>query len=859
MVLVVTIPTAAFGAYAVWMLRGDRTTQTFGFWAKHTTRLVEALSVATDRRNRLFAVRKLKFNYEGKPQLSSHTHPGNAGIRAASSKFMDEVAAALGLRSYDISVSPRETARGIPGARLFRTPKDLLVEVKYDSLQRGDLVRMVDTDCHLSQSELMSYAGHDLVLYTLRPGSLSGRGPESAWRFITPTIVVEEVKGGASYTHQVWDWGVDMVVLAKGWKTYIYDVVPFPVGEGREVVVLLLAKTVTLPLWFLNILVPGMNELLPRRMAVKKAGRFLVGVFGNPGGKTVQLLDPSIPDVDATVIPTRDFLALETLSKAVCPDVKRAELRASSAESYMRQVKRSYGADHYYTMADYFSTVHTRIEGLTYQSTGPLATEVGEESCFRIAPGLVPPAVCPANTLNNNVRALEERVMATVNVTAFPEDVIPLAKEFVEMVTCRAPGSVAPWSPEEVARKQSRPAQVARRKADRNNLALKTASLKTEAFMKQEAGPSVSDPRIINQVPVHHTTELSRYAYPAAGYLKRFHGRWYAPGKDPIGVAKCLRNFFQHKAGDGPAVGGDYSRMDGRTSVDYRVHVVEPVLLGLVADEHKEALRELLEREREVVVSSRKAKKSTKTKGANVSGSAITTLVNTLNAAFNEYAARRLAGEPKDVAFQRLGVYFGDDSVFDGVIKDQVVELAARLGMKMTIEPVPAESAVGRIVFLARVYPDITKSLNSYASVVRALSKLQVSTHPAARDEEGRMAMRALKGEARMRVDGHVPLIGPYAQYLQKTVSVPQSIRGKLLTRDRELAWDLQREEVSVVLDAMEKDLFLSSIGRDLGISAGEVAQLDAAMRLATSDEHLTSVRLEGWEKEKPVWASWVN
>lgn len=121
------------------------------------------------------------------------------------------------------------------------------------------------------------------------------------------------------------------------------------------------------------------------------------------------------------------------------------------------------------------------------------------------------------------------------------------------------------------------------------------------------------------------------------------------------------------------------------------------------------------------------------------------------------------------------------------------------------------------------------------------------------------MAMRALKGEARMKVDGHVPLIGPYAQYLQKTVSVPQSIRGKLLKRDRELDWDLQREGVSVVLDAMEKDLFLSSIGRDLGISAGEVAQLDAAMRLATSDEHLTSVRLVGWEKEKPVWASWVN
>jgi hypothetical protein len=846
---------AAFWAWWVTYI-----TQTYGGKDLLVTWVLGHFSSSADRSNRLFAARKLHLEVVDKPGLPGHTHPGSARLRAVASSFMDTIAKTLSLRRFDISISSRESGRGVAGARLMRTPKDLLSDAAFAPLRDGDMVTMVDTDCHLNDRELHSYAGHDIALYTLRPGSLEGHGPDSSWRFISPGVVREDVKGGASYEHGIWDWGKDVLVLSKGWRTVLYDPIVYPVGEAREVVLLLKARTIHLPLFIADWLVPGLRKCVPQRIRVEKHGKYLIGVFGPPGARKVELLDNSLPDVERVSIPTTDWSALEIMSRAVNPDSKKAELRASDVERYLKNAKVSVSTGAYYHVSDYFTVHHRKLNPICYQSLGKLTTEVGLKNGEVLAPGPVPPAVIPVNSENNNDRAVEERVVKVANETEFPEEMRKFAAEFAEMLVPQSClGKTVPFEANEVAARQNAPSQKARRAKDRGHLALKAEVLPVQAFMKHEAGASVSDPRSINQVPVDQTTRLSRFMLASASYLKTRCRRWYAPGKNPKEMGRSLQNLVRKQ---GKQAGGDYSRMDGRTSAGYREFVFEPFVKRLFPVEYHAELDELLKRERAANIRMRKGTAKAKTRGANLSGSPCTTQLNTVNSAFNEYAARRRTGQTPREAYDGLGLYFGDDSVFEAAMADKVMAVANELGMKMTLEEEPEGSPLGRVVFLARVYPDVLTTTASYPSVVRCLAKLQVTTNALGCTEKGRTTLRVLKGTACNMVNGHVPIVGPYARVLEASgPTVSEAEMVKATANDRDLRWALTNAKSTPreTLSASEVDLFTASIARDLEIPPEEVRQMDARMRAAKSLADLSSIRLGGWETKLPEWAVWVT
>lgn len=836
-------------------------TQTFGPMVVVRTWLLQRCSTFSNRKDRLFAARKLTFtSCVAKTSMRAHTHPGNAQLRADASKFIDKIGNVIGGRRYDVSISSREAGRGTVGARLMRTPKDLLSDDKHDMLRTGDMVSMIDTDCHMSLEELNSYAGHDIAMYTLRPGGLSGKGPESSWRFISPTTVQEDVSGGASYCHEVWDWGKDMVVLSKGCKTVVYDPISYPVGEGREVVLLLKARTIWLPLLLVNFLVPGIKDCMVARMGVEQHGKYLLGVFGKPGNRKVELLNSSLPDIDKISLPTTHWSALQIMSRAVNPDSKKAELRPSDVERYLNGVKMSIGASGCYHVSDYFTGHHRALRAICYQSMGALETEVGEVNSYTIAPGPVAPAMSPVNSENNNDRALTERLVKVANTKAFPEDIIGYAAEFAQLVVPKSDeGKTVPLSTSEVASRQNAPSQRQRREKDKAHLALKAKVLPIQAFMKHEAGPSVSDPRSINQVPVDQTCRLSRFMLASASFLKQRCKRWYAPGKNNKEMGRSLQNLVKKQ---GKQVGGDYSRMDGRTSVAYREHVFEPIVKRMFAEEYQEELKELLERERVAKIRMRKGRGKATTTGSNLSGSPATTQLNTLNAAFNEYAARRRAGQTPREAYEALGLYFGDDSVFAQPLAAAVTEVSNELGMKMTIEDEPEGSPPGRVVFLSRVYPDVLTTIHSYPCMVRALAKMQVTTNDMGKTEKGRQIMRVLKGTASQMVNGHVPIIGPYSRVLQGSgPEVSEADKAKACAMDRDLNWQLtsRAKQPEVTLSSAELDLFTASIARDLSIPPEEVRRLDALMRSCKDVASLSQITLAGGDAKLPEWAVWVG
>jgi len=822
-------------------------------------------SVSVGRKEKLFKLRNTQFNPKPRKDQASHSHPGNAFQRAEASRFMDTIATSLSQRRFDISISPRESGRGTAGNRLFRTPKDLLSEAVIGVVSQGDLITMVDTDAHLNTTTLNSYAGHDMALYTLSPEGLTGKGPESFWQFTTPDVVVEEVAGGASYEHQIWDWTKDFYVFGSHWKTYVYDVIRYNVGPSRSVIVLSLARTIYLPQVLCELMIPGLSDFVPARMRVERVRNFLVGSFGPPTDRKVHILNTNQLGARHTAVTPEDYESLRVASLVTSGDVKGKEpkLLPSDVQRYLTNSSSyKFAQAQYYTLAAYFSSSMIAVVPLNYQCKDGVELEEGVAYNTQTASGPVPPAVAPVSSGNNDARALTKRVTEVQNNTPFPEDIKGYAAEFVHLVVRdNSAGKCTPISQCEVAERQSRPSQKARRTAESLHTELDTKVLPTQGFMKKEPGASVSDPRVINTVPTDQTNRLSKYTYAAKGHFKTRCSRWYCPGKTPGTLAQSVRGAFNAsvKRGQGPLVGGDYSRMDGRISVFHRTEVYEPIMLRLFSDDCTDELRTLLVRERKAKVSMRSGAK-TRTVGGNISGSPCTTDLNTTNAAFIEYAARRRAGEEPAAAYDNLGLYFGDDSLFSDSMQAQVLGVATEVGMVMTIEDEPVGSPAGRCVFLSRVYPDISTSLHSYPCMVRALSKLVTATVHKGSKHHDLGIYRKLKGQASAMIDGHVPVLGPFARLLEQSGgSVSDSDAQRVLNNDRELRYKLLSTAAKTKLSPMEQDLFVSSIGRDLDIPPEEVSRLDSAMSAASKLSEVADLKLASLDRELPSWAVWVD
>jgi len=356
---------------------------------------------------------------------------------------------------------------------------------------------------------------------------------------------------------------------------------------------------------------------------------------------------------------------------------------------------------------------------------------------------LVSAGCAPTQSHNNEARAIQSRIVDVANTTAFSEEMISYAVEFV--------GHVVPvWNkgvPLEIAELrllQDKPMQISRRVQEEQHLAGGSTNLTTKSFQKKEVYAKPGDPRLINQVPTDHTTRLGCFSAAIKSHFRKTAGRWFYVGKTPLQIANGLRG-LQSSVGK-QLVGGDYSRMDGRTSVDYRRYVLEPIYMSYFDCKYHQELKKLLESERAAFTRTSKFGVRASTSGANLSGSGVTTDLNTLDAAFNEYAAWRIYGLGPGAAYSKLGAYFGDDSVVDPEIFDDVVKVAAQNGMKMERAPTsgswPGVHRVSRTC-LPR-YPDVPSvPPSSGEKLEQALRR-----HCRARSQpEGPDDQAALKGE----------------------------------------------------------------------------------------------------------------
>jgi hypothetical protein len=832
---------------------GGRSVEPFGVSLK--TRFLDWVSEKTNRRERLSALRRMQFKPGDRKMAPGHSHPTVAAARADASVFLSSVASALHKRRYDVSISSRELRGLAVGSRQYRAAKDLLSDAVHDRLCESDFVTMVDTDYYMSEAELSRYAGHDIGLYALKPNGLSGKTADSLWSFVTPTEVVEEVAGGAVYRHQIWDWGKDMVALRRGFSTYLYDVVTYDVCPSRVVVVLLLAREVNLPAWALNRLVGGLEACLPSRMQVAKQGEFLVGVFGPPTKRMVQIMVAGATGEQPVCVSPDTYRALSIAAKIPNTDRKVAgfELLPAAVERITRAAGEKVSSNGCYVLSRYFSTSYSPWQMVNYQSRDGYELEDGLATTAVAAVPLAGAGCGPTASANNEARAVKARIVDVANKNGFTEQMAGYAKEFASLVIPRG-GQGVPLAVQELRLQQDKTTQRARRLQEEQFLPDRGPNLATSSFQKRETYAKISDPRLINQVPTDHTNRLCAYSGALKPALKRC--RWYAVGKTPLQTALAIRG-LQRAAGDQLA-GGDYSRMDGRTSVAYRRHVLEPVLLRYFAPDYHAEITELLRKEERATTRTKKFKVSAAMGGANISGSGVTTDLNTLDSAFNEYAARRRLGQEPAAAYGALGLYFGDDSLVDRKVFDEVAAVAKENGMKLEREPVPEDAGPGYAVFLARVYPDIRTSLASHPDVVRNLRKLcTVQASPNAGSEHLSKLLR-LKVEAALITDSHVPVVAAYARALKRVYRL-DALKGSKTAWEAALAesadYQRKKEAGPYPYSQGDRDLLVLSVAQGLGITAEEACLLEKRLDAAATEADLARLAVEVAGAGVPDWA----
>nr|APG76454.1 hypothetical protein 1 [Hubei noda-like virus 20] len=824
------------------------------------TRLLQVFSTQTDRRTRLSAVRGLQFVRSDRTMAPGHSHPDNAAMRADASRFLTTVAVALGKRRFDVSVSSRELRGLAVGSRQYRVAKDLLSDAVHTERCSGDFVSMVDNDYYLTEEGLAAYAGHDMGFFSLRPDGLSGKTKESAWSFQDSSTVVEQVSGGATYMHKVWDWAVDVVVLRKGWATYIYDPVVFDVGPARTVVVLLLARIVHLPPACLKWFIPDITSFYPQRMSVESQGPFLVGKFGPPADTRVQVMHAGNVGERAAIVKLETFRALGIAAEIPNTDRKVTgfELQPAAVERILRNTGDKVDTAGCYLLSRYFTKHYRPLFLVNYQSKGQSLLEDGVAGAAVAAVPIAGTGCAPTSSHNNEARAIAARVVDVANKREFSSEYKGYAEEFARLVV-PIRGKGVPWSMNELRAQQDRPTQRARRLQEEQFLEDTSTKVRTSSFQKRETYAKPGDPRLINQVPTDHTNRLCSYAASIKDHMKGKCGKWYAVGKNPLQMAQGLRG-LQRSVGEQLA-GGDYSRMDGRTSVGYRQHVLEPIYTRYFGDEYKEELRFLFKREEEAKTRTQRFGVAAEMGGANLSGSGVTTDLNTCDAAFNEYAARRKMGQEPSEAYSKLGMYFGDDSVVDPRVFSMVVAVASELGMKLVAEPVPEGAGEGYVVFLARVYPDIRTSLASHPDVVRSLRKLCTVVAGKSPTKPHVMRLLRLKVEGVLITDELVPVLAAYARSLVRIYNL-RSLKGS------ESEWaacfeqdaDYRRKKAVGPYPVKPEDveLLLPSVAAGLGISVEEAILLEGRLNAAASEADLASLATAVAGGELPDWADWV-
>lgn len=600
-----------------------------------------------------------------------------------------------------------------------------------------------------------------VLLYTLQPTAVSRVTKNYSFTFDETNRVVYTVTGGATFHHYIWNYSHDHLLVVNTFlgvpiKVCAYFVDRRSTSSDHDLVLL-----TPLGVW------TGLSALLYRSFI---SGQVLQRLNVCAPGGFLRLLTKSLDGVQISTGRVSQFLS--TTIPAITDDAISGLARTSKYDLTLPQVQAmvpgerelslplleyhksltSYKPDQVCPVSD-----AVRFYQFQPQNYQPDAKPVLQAFMSPLLHG----SFCPTRTLANEQECIQARVLdpkqPELPITPF------LLRCMTEFVTrfIDAPHTLNPTTYDEVLDRQPRPAQ---RRNFWSNLATAPKHI-INMFLKAESYADIKPPRAISVIHPVDKREYSRFIYSLEVFLKK--QPWYAFGLTPRDIAARVSSVLTFAS---YATNTDFSKFDGHGSNIMRT--LERMIL----------LRAFHPRNHDALIGLHNAQFNIEAYGtygswylthfSRASGSPETSVFNTIFNAFVAFLAARTIRVRgiflnADEAFNKLGIYGGDDGLTADIPKINYTRAARMVGQDLTIEVVQRGSF--GIKFLARVYsPQVWfGDTSNCCDLPRQLSKLHVTVNLPTNVTPLMKLMEKVRSYA--LTDPYTPILGDFCRDFLKT------------------------------------------------------------------------------------------
>jgi hypothetical protein len=773
---------------------------------------------------------------EVKPMRSTDNGHARCGaVRDAARRLINSCVTSLGRVPHEISPAIQSDNDGTAEHQHYATA-DLHRAVESGDPSANSIIVAIDVDYYLDDpSRFLGFAIPG-IYYTFNPVSVAGRDGDSTFR-IKDNLVTYDVSGGGSWRHEVWDWCAfgefveapantrwyQKIFRVLGIRKFIHHKIhharPFIDAPHRALVW-------TIPVasfWKFSWIKCDLRARVLKRVVYQDLNKPGWNNIINDSGSTATISFGREGEDAQTSLPKVRFDVLMGLTSAQSVTSRLVQMKVTDPETLAM-------VGQYFTGKALVANVAARVARPISQPTvhWPSTFEVDDAvtSARTYATRILTdsnmvPMIKRWETLSDSI---DQRVTYVANDKRPTARIQNYANEFVKLVVPLA-GDGVQYSLEEAAALLDKPTQVLAVKQIWETVDCEHRRL-IEAFVKNE--PTNKSPRIISSFAD------SRFLLKFSAFTLKFrdevlhseHNRhWFMPGSTPEQIAASVCDYVANI--DEP-IEGDFSNFDGTVSSWCQRHVMNAVMLRFFQTESSLELQSYTD----MLISCPGRAKSFGFKYDPLvgvkSGSPTTCDLNTVLNAFMQYCAVRMT-EPeanKEDCFRRIGIAFGDDSVFERRYQRNFVKVAEQLGMSLKIERYDQQKG---LTFLARVFPDPYTTNTTFQDPLRTWRKLHITM----RDPNVPLASAAVdRVEGYLVTDSLTPITSTFCEmvirnYASTVESAKKREARKSCNREKPYwlttggAWPQAAEDI---------ELMWNVISARVGIDLATLKQLDASL-----------------------------
>jgi hypothetical protein len=780
---------------------------------------------------------------------TNHTHPMARAEREAAHRFIDVLAQRIGRTSYNHSMNLCAQNAVSAGTRMYFHAKDFSMDYQLDKFEENsNLFKMIDVDYYVDMPSIMD--GRYICFYSFEPKKICGQTHDGVYYVLPDGRIETHVNGGAKYTHDLWDYEHDHIVVDHWWGASLYLMEKRQISEDRVIIFMNPIRNVYS--WFAW-LIPG--DRLGKRSLTKDNLAYSAYFKKEQNHVTKWFSFARYFDTDCVNIPSSVLTA--------------ASIRFNSSKdpaiSDLERIFKSYGVVdvvlqsclfHWISknsnLIDYVKPISvTDLKG--YQTLYPLVTEDPKQAMRHVGFAMSEEGVAPGRSYNNDCATVGYRIEDQRNVAVIPNDFITYRTEFMDCVlSTHVDGKITkidrknfgkgvPYEFEFMLEKMKRSTQRSLISRCRNFMF--DVTWKVASFMKAEAYCKFASPRNISTLPMSHNLRMGQFIHSFSNNILQ-HTHWYAFKIHPKVLAERIMIKCQPQL---PIISEDFSRMDA-THNEYTIQASDFLLRAYFGD--VKDLRDIQRNDKIRVINSLEDELMQMqllenfTKGytkfgveyvinyINNTGSSATTLHNTIPNALKSYIALRMSGKSIIQAYNNLGVYGGDDSLDFNIDTKVLEKVSTKMGLKLKCEThLPGKS----VPFLGRIFVNPWETMECIADVRRTISKLHLSSSPTSVPDF--IALRR-KAKGILITDSKTPLLRDWAEAILRvfkdnvsTTKLEQKFEEQLFDRSY---W--QKFDTPFVTPRYEETY--SVVAENLGITEGDLlSYIDKLQKVNTFDD----------------------